>query len=256
VELISLVARRGLQGVSITDHDTIEAYMVAADAARAKGVQLLAGVELSARDLHESVHVLGYGFDLENAEFRAFCESRVIGRRERNRKILDRLRQRGMPISEEDVERVAGIVGKRIFGRPHIARALLQKGYVKSMREAFERWLGEGCAAFVPDYEVTVQRAVDIIHAAEGKAVIAHPHHLRHPETVRRLMEMNFDGIECYYPLISRQAEQLWIARAREKGWLVTGGSDFHGANRPHAELGSAWVDRQTFEALQRKLPC
>lgn len=251
IQLVRLAVAVGLRGLSITDHDTIEAYDTAISEAAATGLELLSGIELSTRDEKESVHVLGYGFDIWSATLRNFCEQRVAARHERNEQILLRLGKLGMLISQEEIEHEAGIVGKRVFGRPHIARVMVQKGYVVTMREAFDKWLGESCPAYVHGYEVGVQQAIELIQRAGGKAVIAHPHYLRHESTTRRLLKMNFNGIECYYPHTKKGIERFWLRCARQAGWLVTGGSDFHGENRSHVQLGACWVGEEAFRALQ-----
>lgn len=253
-ELVALAVKVGLQGLSITDHDTVDAYETAQAEADRLGLHLLPGIEFSSRDDREAVHVLGYGFDLDNASLHALCERRVVERLERNAQILKRLDELGMPVTQEEVQEVAGIAGKRIFGRPHIAQVMRQKGYVASVREAFEKWLAEGQPGYARGRDATVQEVIDVIHQANGKAVIAHPHFFKYSSTAQRLLTLNFDGIECYYSLTSSALEQPWIDRAKARGWLVTGGSDFHGENKPQVTLGCSWVDGPTFQALQSRV--
>lgn len=250
-ELVALAVQTGLKGLSITDHDTIEAYETALPEAERLGLELLPGVEFSAKDVRESVHILGYGFALDDEYLLRFCEERLASRRERNEEILRRLSGRGMPVSQEEVEQLTGIAGKNVFGRPHIAHAMVAKGYVTSPKAAFDKWLGDGRPCYASPLELSVGETIEKIHRAGGRAVLAHPHLLRMKSTVNNVLQLKFDGIEGYYSMAAPSVERPWIELGRSRGWLVTGGSDFHGGNRPNTPLGCSWVDETTFRALK-----
>ena len=133
------------------------------------------------------------------------------------------------------------------MGRPHIAQAMLLKGYVGSIKEAFHKYLGEGKKCYVPGDRVSVDETIAVIHAARGKAFIAHPHLLTAAFPIEKLLMRPFDGIECYYGNLALKLAEPWLEIAKKKGWLVSGGSDFHGEVKPQSVLGSSGVDQATF---------
>jgi len=243
VQLIELAKKKGLQGLSITDHDTIAAYESAIPAAKSAGILLGTGVEFSADFEGTSVHILGYDFLLTNEELRAFCLAHQKRRQERNSAILMKLKQQKMPIEEEELEALTGTT----IGRPHIAYLMLQKKYVSSIKEAFHLYLGEGKLCYAPGLPFTVQQTIDLIHKAEGKAFIAHPHLINDSKVILALLKMNFDGIECYYARCALEKERRWLKIAKKYNWLISGGSDYHGDLRPYSPLGCSWVDRSHF---------
>ncbi len=160
--------------------------------------------------------------------------------------ILQKLKKLGIPITEEEVKNLSS----DSVGRPHIALALIQKGVVFSIKEAFQRFLGEGKVAYDPGERITVEETIQAIHAGGGKAIIAHPHLLKRSTTIRALLKMPFDGLEGYYSKIAPEEEKKWIDIAQQKRWLITGGSDFHGDVRPQVNLGCSWVGSETFNIL------
>ena len=136
-------------------------------------------------------------------------------------------------------------------GRPHIAQAMIEKGYVASIEEAFKKYLGEGRCCYYPGSRPSVEETLDVIRSAGALAVIAHPQLIKQRRIINQLLEMDFDGIEAYYARFSGYDEQKWVNIAREKGWIVTGGSDYHGEIKPQNPLGSSWVSEETFRILQ-----
>ena len=244
--LIRHAVERGLQGLAITDHDTFASYEMALPVAKEVGLELLIGAEFSAHHQLGSVHILGYGFDPANEALLALCRHHVGRREGRNREILRLLKERGMSIEESEVL----AAGKQVYGRPHIAQAMVERGYVRDVREAFNRWLGDGKLCFASQDEVSVEETIQKIQAAEGLAIIAHPHLIRDQRLLRALLDLPFDGIEGFYGNFPRWVDDRFIRIGEEKGWLVTGGSDFHGAPKPHIGLGASWVGEETFRRL------
>ncbi|MDN3506545.1 MAG: PHP domain-containing protein [Simkaniaceae bacterium] len=245
IELIALAKEVGLSGISITDHDTISAYAEAIPAAKEAGLALGPGVEFSSVDEGLSVHVLAYDFDLESPELLALCQRHVKRREDRNRRIIEKLKARGLPIEEEGIK-----------GRPHIALALIKKGYASSVQDAFNRLIGDGKPCFDPGAPISTDETISVIHKAGGKAFIAHPHLLRNPKLGEKLLEKPFDGIECYYSKCPPNQEQRWVKVAQEKRLLMSGGSDFHGAIKPGIPLGCSWVDETTFMEIFQNNRC
>lgn len=246
-ELLQNAVDSGLQGLSITDHDTVDAYETAFDGAKALGLTLISGVEFSTALRGQSIHILGYAFDPDNPALRYLCERHTHRREDRLQKILERLCQEGFSLNEEDVR--AHSEGSSI-GRPHIAAAMMEKGYVHSIKEAFQNYLAEGKPCYVPGALFSPEETIDVIHGAQGKAVIAHPHLIKSRPTVNRLLQLDFDGIECYYARFPPDQERPWLKLAEKRALLVTGGSDFHGSAKPHLPLGCSWAPEDTFLRL------
>lgn len=250
--LLRLAKQAGLQGLSITDHDTTDAYTPDLFAeAESLGLRLLPGIEISSELNQLSVHILGYGFDVNSEALKKFLIETQKRRNERNRAILQKLAQRKLVITEEELLEFAHQVrGKRTIGRPHIAQMMVKKGYVSSTQEAFERYLREGALCYASGIKITPREAIEEIHKAHGKAVLAHPHFLKGGSFKRHLFDLPFDGIECYYASLPKQLELPWLKIAKERNWIATGGSDYHGTLKPHITLGASWVNEHTFELL------
>ena len=251
LELLEKAHQIGLQGLSITDHDTIKAYDGELfKKAEELGLILCSGVEFSCQLKGVNVHILGYGFDVTSKQLQEFCIKHQKRRRERNLKILLKLRQYQMVVTEEELESIPLV---HVIGRPHIAALMLQKGYVSSIKEAFDRYLGDGKCCFDQGGAFSVDETITLIHQAGGKAFIAHPHLIKKSKIVKELLEKKFDGLEGYYALFHKADNQRWVDRAQEKGWLISGGSDFHGDLRPFIPLGASWVDEVTFQNIIQK---
>jgi predicted metal-dependent phosphoesterase TrpH len=249
-ELILHAKKIGLSGLSITDHDTVAAYGVAQAVAAREGLLLGTGVEFSAYEGEVSVHILGYDIDLQALELKQLCLRHESRRLERNRSILKKLEERRMPL-EENLPTQGSVIG-----RVHIATAMIKKGYVKSYKEAFNRFLGEGKPCYVPGPHISVEETIAAIHAANGKAFIAHPQLLGEGKILRTLLEKPFDGLECYYCRSLPQQEKRLLKIAKERGLLFSGGSDFHGVFRQEAPLGCSWVDEETFRKIFSRNIC
>lgn len=249
VDLIQAALSAGLQGLSITDHDTIAAYSLAVDAAKQNPISLIPGVEFSTTLDDTSVHLLGYSYRLSSPSILDLCRRHAIRREERNREILEKLTRLKMPLTMEEV--AVGTPGS--VGRPHIALAMVQKGYVPNIQEAFKRFIGDGRPAFARGSPISADETLAVIREANGLAIIAHPHLIQDPAILKKLLQMSFDGIECYYARFPLESNAPWIEIASKRGWLMTGGSDFHGAVKPNISLGASWVGEEAFKRLQEQ---
>lgn len=249
-QLLHLAKEIGLSGISITDHDTVEAYSQAPAIARELGILLGSGVEFSCVFQKMSVHVLGYDFDLNSPAIAALCLRHQQRRTSRNKAILDNLSRLSMPILEEDLLSI----GERTIGRPHIAKLMVERGYVGSIKEAFNLYLGDGKPCYESGEGISVQETLDVIHEGKGKAFIAHPHLLTHSRKIKELLKYPFDGIECHYAKFAPEQERQWFQMAKEKGWLMSGGSDFHGSSKDYIQLGCSWVDEENFHKIFQHL--
>ncbi len=247
-EVIRLAIASGLSGLSITDHDTVEAYHEAIPFAEEHQFPLLPGVEFSSAFRGEAVHILGYAFSLKSEEILQLCQKHRLRRRMRNSKILEKLNQLGIPIDEEELKKIDQ--KNRTVGRPHIALQLVEKGVVGSIKEAFEKFLAEGKPAYDPGVSISLEETIDAIHKGGGKAILAHPHLIKRRSVCKSILEMPFDGIEGYYPRLALERKKQWMDLAEKKGWIITGGSDYHGKFKPQNRLGMATVGKEIFDKL------
>lgn len=240
-EVVRLAKERRLKALALTDHDTIAGLPEAVTAGQELGIEVISGVEISAKHLQGSMHILGYFLDYENDRLAQRLAVLQQARKDRNPRIIAKLNQLGIPLTMEQVERISG--GGQV-GRPHIARALYQGGFVRSLQEAFDIYLGNNGRAYVSKFRFSPEEAIAMIRDARGIPVLAHPFTLglETSETLRpllkELMALGLAGIECYYPEHSSGQEGLYLFLARELGLLITGGSDFHGDNKPEVNLG------------------
>lgn len=246
-QLIDLAIEKGLSGLSITDHDTFEAYARAVPYAQEKKLLLLTGVEFSSSFRTEPIHILGYGISLQSEALHELCERHKKRRGERNLRILQKLERLGYAIDPAELK-----ADDRTIGRPHIALALIKMGVVSSMREAFDQLLGEGKPAYTPGEVIEIEETIETIHQAGGKAILAHPQLIKKKSTFRQMLQKPFDGLEGFYARMPLHREGPYLEAAKERNWLITGGSDYHGSVKPQAELGSSWVDEETFYALYK----
>lgn len=228
--LVARAAKAGVQVLAVTDHDTLAGLAPAREAAADVGIEIIAGVELSAtRADGSSLHILGYLFDELDPALGEALWKLSDARQVRNARIAERLSQLGMPI---DFEAVAAAAQGQV-GRPHFARAMVARGYVRSEEEAFARWLGDGRPACVERFVLSPAEAIEALHRAGGIAVLAHPlTYGRAPEQADRLLKelarAGADAVEVYYPDHTPGEEAMLRSLATRHGLLEAGGGDFH----------------------------
>jgi hypothetical protein len=226
-DLIQLVRKQKLDVIAITDHDTTGGIAEAQAAAGGQPV-VIPGIELSAEDEAGDVHMLGYHLQVDHPGLQARLAQFRDLRENRGKKIVEKLGTLRLPIAWERVEAIAD--GAAI-GRPHIARAMVEAGYVESVRDAFDRYLYNGGPAYVARYRLSPEEAVALIHDAGGVAVLAHPGLLLDYRTMAlRLIPAGLDGVEVWHPDNSETVRLNLRAIAAEHDLIMTGGSDFHGA--------------------------
>lgn len=244
-ELVLYAKEIGLSGLCITDHDTVAAYKEAIPLAQEIGLLLGIGAEFSSTYRGISVHILAYDFPCDHTEIASLCSRHRERRALRNTNILQKLRKFGFVIEPSELPSLHDAVG-----RPHIAALMVQKGYVASNKEAFDRYIGDTCPCFDAEHTISTEETLEIIHKAKGKAFIAHPHLLKHAKKRKEILSLPFDGIECYYARFARDQAERFINVAKSKNWLISGGSDFHGSHREAIPLGSSWVDEEKFRLI------
>jgi predicted metal-dependent phosphoesterase TrpH len=259
-DLVARAASLGIEVLAITDHDTTTGVPAALAAARRLDIIVVPGVEISALSGREEIHLLGYFVDVENEELQAFLGRTRVARRERAEKMLARLAQLGLAVEWERVVELAGEEGS--IGRPHVATTLLEAGLIHSWDEAFERWIGRGCPAYVERYKLTPEDAIDLVRASGGLPVLAHPYiYTRKGERKKdldlkhwlpRLVRAGLAGIEVYYPNYPRRVSRSLLEMALYYGLMISGGSDFHGGAMANG-LGSVDVPWAAWEGLERR---
>ena len=257
-EVVHTAEAAGLYALGITDHDTTAGVAEALEAGENLTVEVVPGVELSVD--HErlgSLHILGYWIQPGHPDLAGRLEDIRGGRGRRNEKILARLAELGCPLEIGEVEQIAG--GK-VIGRPHLAQAMLEHGYVKSTQEAFDRYLARGKPAYMERERMSPEEAVDRIRRAGGVAVWAHPGLIGLEESelekeVLQLVGAGLSGIECHYPEHSPQTTDLLLRLCRRHDLAPTGGTDFHGAVKPNVQLGILEVPAELLEGLRARRP-
>ena len=251
-ELVREAARRGVRVLAITDHDSTEGLPEAFDEiAKHPPMTLVPGIEINCDVDGGEVHILGYFLDYQAEWFQAFLREQRAERKARVYRIAARLAELGMPI---DPEEVLALVKEGSAGRPHVAQVMVTRGYVKSFREAFDRYLRAGGPANVPRKKFAPAEAVDIIRRAGGVPVLAHPGLAERDEIIPGLVKAGLMGIECYYHEHSAAQTRGYLQMCADLGLVATGGSDFHGLYIGRTNpLGSPSVPLSVYEALRAK---
>lgn len=256
-ENVRLAYEKGLEAVAITDHDTVGGIAEALEAGRNYGITVVPGVEISTRAGGKEIHVLGYFIDYEQELFLSRLALQRATRDKRNEAIISKLNDLGIAITLDNV--IQGI-GRELkqgesVGRPHIADELVRLGAASDMRDAFDKYLAEGAAAYVSPPRITPELACRWILEAGGAPVLAHPGIYGDDELVKAIIAgSDLRGIEVYHSDHGPDEEEKYLAMAAEFGLLITGGSDFHGARQGvifHGDIGSVTVSTTVLEQLK-----
>ena len=248
-EMVGAAKEKGLSAVALTDHDTVEGIDLATAAGNSVGIDVIPGVELSTEVGEAEVHILGYFVDHMNAEFNGLLNRMRQGRSHRMVEMVNRLNSLGYEITLEEVEAKAE---SGTIGRPHLARVLVDKGYLSSVEAAFDRLLGRGKPGYVPRTKLTPPQAIAAIKGAHGVAVLAHPGLIEAQLSISDLVDAGLGGIEVYYPAHDCNAVNLWLQVAQHYRLIATGGSDYHGPGaKAHGTLGYPEVRYEVVEQLQ-----
>ena len=236
--VMETAAANGVEVLALTDHDSTEGLAEAESVARNLGLELIPGIEISVRYRELDVHLLGLAFEVDTGPLQEFLASQRDGRFGRAGQIVQKLRDLGVEI---DLDRVFEIAGDATVGRPHVARALLQAGHVRSVAEAFDRWIGNDGPAYVGREHLDPRKAIALIHSAGGVAVAAHPPFVGpdFPEIVDELAALGLDGIEAHYKHYDPDLVSRLQSVADAHGLAKSGGSDYHGlGNLNDREIG------------------
>lgn len=266
LEIIQMATRAGLQAISITDHDTTEGSRQALARRIPTGLHFITGVEISTQAPAEckvtgSLHILGYGIDPDFKPLGDALEQLRAARNQRTHHIVQRLNQMGIDLT---LEQVKAEVGRSTPGRPHVARALIKAGVAADVNEAFEKWIGQDAPAYVGKKRLPCEQTFELIKAAGGISVLAHPYLIKCPtpnglETlIQKLKALGLEGLEVYYPDHKPTSVQHYLTIAETHGLLITGGTDFHGRLIPDIQMGRGrgdfYVPYHLYQKLQSRL--
>jgi len=235
--------------MAITDHDNVEAFALAQPVATRCGIDLMTGIEMSASAEGLEVHILGFVIDLKNAMLLAHLAEQQARRVERVREMVSQLKRVGVQIEADEVFAVAG---EGTVGRPHVARVLLRHGYVATLSEAFQRYIGPENPGFVPGSPLPPAKIIRVIRAAGGVPVLAHPVYLKRDDLIGAFVNDGLVGLEVYHsghtPEMVRHYEEI----ADHLHLLKTGGSDYHGDSKEGLPIGAVKIPCALVEELRR----
>ncbi len=248
-ELAAMAARAGLRAMALTDHDSTAGVREMAAALAPHGIRLVPGVELSTDIPGSEVHVLGYFMNIDDPAFQAELARFREGRLGRGLRMIEKLRALGMDVSWERVQEIAGDAS---VGRPHVAQHLVERGYVQSIPEAFDRFIGRNGPAYAEREKLTPAQAVKLIRSAGGFPVVAHPHYTPDAEAIlAELAGQGLSGMEVYYKDLGPEKVEELLAIAQRLKLLPTGGSDYHALGNPgEREPGDIPLPDAAVEAL------
>lgn len=247
--VVELAQAAGLRAIAITDHDILDGYPEAAAAAQERGIELIPGIEMSASWDGCEVHVLGFFLELHYQPLQRLLAEQRQRRIARIHDMVSRLQQLGLQIEPEDVFASSG---QGSVGRPHVAQALVKRGYVATEKEAFNRYIGNNGPAFIPGSPLAPALVIDMIRQAGGIPVLAHPIYLNNDRLIAQFARDGLAGLEVYHSSHAPDAVQRYERVADELGLLKTGGSDFHGRGKEGAEIGAATIPYSLIDLLKQ----
>ena len=250
-ELAGHARRCEFKAVALTDHDTMEGCQRMAVACEAGGIEFIPATELTAEHGGHELHMLGYFLDPLNEKLLADLSRFQEVRRQRIYEMVTRLNHLNVPLQAEAVFTLASCHSP---GRPHVARALVQGGWCRTLDEAFERFLKQGRPAWVPKFKISAADAIALIHHAGGLAVMAHPGLNHTDEIIPDLVAVGMDGIECFHTKHSTSTTQRYLEMADRHHLLVTGGSDCHGMSKGKPLIGTIKVPYECVERLRERM--
>ena len=260
-DVVRLAKESDLTAIALTDHDTVAGCADAADEAKKIGIDFLCGIEISAEfPPPGTMHILGYGVDPTSPHLKSLTETLIAGRDNRNPKIVQKLNEMGIAVTMKEWEDEAK---GDVLGRPQLAAILARKGYVSSIKQAFDKYIGQGAAAYFDKERLTPKQALERIKLSGGIAVLAHPVQLRAQNdaqlerVVKDLVDLGLAGLEVNHSDHDATMVKMYARVADRFGLLKTGGSDFHGANKSNIRLGYACgrrIERDVFNALLARL--
>lgn len=249
-EVIQLAVQKKLKSIAITDHDTFEAYEIAKDLAVKNDIELIPGVEVTTTFHGKESHILAYYFETDTNYFADFLAKQKRSRADRIKNIVRTLQSNKIDIEYEEVWATAD--GGNL-GRPHIAKILIEKGYVSNFNQAFELYLSNEKLGDIKNDYPTVEEAIKMIKNVGGAAILAHPGRLYSDDEIDEFIEMGIDGLECIHPSHNWRRQKYYTDLCEKKSLLKTGGSDYHGGfETGHTNVGVVAVNTKHIVAMKR----
>ena len=245
-DVVELAINEKVSGIAITDHDTVGGVRRANEHAKTKDLMVIPGIEFSCSYDSEEVHILGYFIDINNQQLLNKIKILKEERLNRGIKIVNKLQEMKIDISLEDVKMFSK---EDIIGRPHIARALISKGYVRSIEKAFDIYLNYGKPAYVDRYKLSIEEAIYLIKISGGVPVLAHPGLLKNKNIIDFCIGCGIEGIESIYSKHNEKDTRMFMNIAKENNLIITGGTDFHGDNL-NLKIGMFSVDNDVILKL------
>jgi len=251
-EIILQAKEISLDGISLTDHDSVGGIEEAKTAAIKKDIGFISGIELSTTfEDNDEIHILGYGIDHKSSALVDKLNFLFQSRQKRAEGIIRRLNEMGINVT---LEKVKHLTKGGLIGRPHLAQAIAEAGYSSSPQEAFQNYLKQNSPAYVPREKLKIEDGVELIHCAGGIAVIAHPALIKEKLLFSLLNTKLIDGLEVYYPLHTKQQVQNFLQLCYNNNLVITGGSDFHGLKVKSTQLGQSSVTEKEWEKLKERI--
>lgn len=248
-EVVDDAIAAGLNCIAITDHDTLEGVKPAQLAAQDTELEVISGIELSSESGNKDIHVLGYLIDPEQSVLKERITVIQQTRVERIQQMIEKLNELG--VDNITLEEVCALTKSKSVGRPHLAAKLLEKRWVGSIREAFEKYIGEGCPAYVAKFKQSPDEAIKLIDDCGGIAVLAHPMITQQDEKIPAFVEAGLKGLEVYYPNCPPSVQEYYKGIAQKHNLLLTGGSDAHGKAKNNTWIGKARIPYELVEHLR-----
>ena len=246
-KVVAEANRAGLSAISITDHDTLDGIESALSAGKQYNVEVIPGLELSAKNNNQEIHILGFFIDWKQRQLQKRLYELRESRYDRALQMMEKLREMGVIIELSDILKHTD---EKYIGRPHLAAALVKNGYADTMSEAFQRFLGNHAPAYISKGAFSPSEAIDMVLNAHGIPVLAHPGLIEN-EILDKLIADGLMGIEAFYPNHSPQLTDYYCEIAKERNLLVTGGSDFHGFEDSRKTLGMMRLPYKYVEDLK-----
>ncbi len=249
-EIVQAALQAGLNCISITDHDALDGIAPTRVAAQGYDLEIISGIELSTEINGKDIHILGYLFDEKSPLLLAAIHQAQEARVERIKIMIEKLK--GLGVKDIQWEEVCRLTQSKAVGRPHLAAVLKEKGFVKDIAQAFDKYLGEDCPAYVPKFKQTPYEAIELIRKSQGVAVMAHPMSTNKDELIRSFADSGLQGLEVYYPNCPDVVINYYAKLAKKYQLIPTGGSDYHGKAKPNTFMGKARVPYAVVEELKK----
>lgn len=252
-KVVDLAVEANLNGIAVTDHDTITGIEIAIKhSEKYNNFTVIPGIELSTIHMDEEVHILGYFINYKDSKIIETTNLLRQSRLTRGEKIIEKINNLGFEISLKEVKELSG---EGYIGRPHIARAMVNKGYISSVSEGFEKYLNRGRPAYVERYKISTKETINLIKGSGGLAVLAHPGLLKNPSIIDYCISLGIDGIECIHSKHNEEEQNAFLEIAKSNNLIITAGSDFHGDTKDENQLlGKYWINIESITEFKERI--